>query len=199
MGEIKLMKHIEEFNPKIINHKYNLFEKNNFLTNLFLQLIRSSGWTNVFYSDKDVVVVFNEETKSIICVLVSKMTITEFSKINSNIQFEALGPTIFASTKDIEKDIWGTFIDEETFLTTEIFFHVHLKEQTKNLKIPKLLEVYNHILISIFKKINYIKTEKKEYENNLKNFFELKTNIIKTETELKKELDYIINKTHNYE
>jgi len=194
------MRHIEEFNPKIINHKYNLFEKNNFLTNLFLNLIKNSGWTTVLYSDKDVVVVFNEDTKSLICVLVSKMTSTEFSKIqNSEDCSIAFGPTIFASTKDIKNDTWGIFIDEETFLTTEIFFHIQLREVTKNLKIPQMWEVYNHILISVFKKIDYIKTEKKEYENNLKSFFQLKANIIRTESWLKTELDFIINKTHNYE
>jgi hypothetical protein len=194
------MKSIEEFNPKIINHKYNLFEKNNFLTNLFLQIIKSSGWTNVLYSDKDVVVVFNEETKSLICVLVSKMTYTEFSKIQLSQDFGMFGPTVFASSKDIEQiGVWNTIVDEETFLTTEIFFHIQLREITKNLKIPQMWEVYNHILISVFKKIDYMKTEKKEYENNLKSFFELKTTIITIETELKKELNYIINKTHNYE
>lgn len=196
------MKSIEEFNPKIINHKYNLFEKSNLLTNLFLQLIQSSGWTTVLYSDKDVVVVFNEETKSLICVLVLKMTNTEYVKLTqySEDYSIALGPTIFASSKDIEKKgVWNIIVDEETFLTTKIFFHIQLREITKNLKIPQMWEVYNHILISIFKNIDSLKIEKKEYENNLKSFFELKASILRLESELKKELDYIINKTHNYE
>jgi len=194
------MKHIEEFNPKIINHKYNLFEKNNFLTNLFLQIIKSSGWTTVLYSDKDVVVVFNEETKSLICVLVSKMTNTEYLKIQLSQEFGMFGPTIFASSKDIEQiGVWNMIVDEESFLTTEIFFHIQLREITKNLKIPQMWEVYNHILISVFKNIDSLKIGKKEYENNLKSFFELKESILRLESELKKELDYIINKTHNYE
>lgn len=195
------MKHIEEYNPQIISHKYNLFEKNNFLTNLFLQLTKSSGWTDVIYSDKDVVVVFNEETKSLIGVLVGTMNITEFNKIqSSDDSIIAFGPTIFASTKDIEdKDMWGTTVNEETYLTTEIFFHIHLKEGTKNLKIPQMWEVYNYILISVFKKIDSIKTENKKYKSNIKSFSELKAKLISTESELKKECEFIINKINNYE
>ncbi len=167
-------KHLEEYFIKEPQHRYVLLEKRILAVEYFVHSIKESGWEDIVFYDKNLVLITNDKTRQILLVSCSKNEI--FKSVNTFSLF---------SSDDFECETKNIYIS--------VIFNVSYGQITKNFKIPDFIKWYTSTISTCKNHTKTIKKILKDFENRRINHKELESKISKTKLILETENEELTN------